>query len=407
LEFAKDLIDGNFDDLLQYYSYDSKMKKAMSTQDTKKLILFYNAEYGKMEEIKTPYSMSYGTYQSVMVPVVSSLKNYNYQITFDNKQNIVGFTYESFLEKDSSKDKKIPSSVVETEYTFECDGFVIPGTLTVPKKGNNLPVVILVQGSGPSDRDESIYENKPFRDIAWALAEKGIASFRYDKRTYLFGEKIQKDTSFTIYDETIDDAVTAAQMVKNLKNINPAKVYVLGHSLGGYVIPRIAKKLPEAAGFIMMSAPAEHMKEYLLDQIKFLANEDGKVTAKEQESFGTINKQIELLNQPENIPENKIVLGAYKAYWIDLKKYNAMEQAEHITAPVLVLQGERDYQVTMEQYNLWKGAFESYSNWTFHSYPGLNHLMMEGKGAPNSAEYKTKAYVDEQVLSDIIKFINK
>lgn len=404
-EFAKDLSAGNFDKLLSDYSYDAKMKEAMAKEDTKKLIRFNNAEYGDAEEFKTPYTMAYGTNQYVMVPVVCSILNFNYQITFDGNHNIIGFTYAGYSDRDLVAEKKIPAHVIETEYSFESDGYVLPGTFTAPEKGSSLPVVILVQGSGPSDRDESLYENKPFRDIAWALAEEGIASFRYDKRTYLYAERVGKDTSFTIDDEIVNDVVAAFQMIKGLNSVNSAKMYVLGHSLGGYVIPRIAEKVPEAAGYIMMSAPAEHMKEFLLEQVEYLAKEDGNLTTEERESIGTVSEQVKLLDAPEDIPENQLVLGAYKDYWVDLNKYNAMEMAEEITPPVLILQGERDYQVTMDQYNLWKGAFESYTNWKFHSYPDLNHLMMVGTGAPNSVEYKTKSYVDMQVIRDIRDFI--
>jgi esterase/lipase len=407
LEFAQDLSAADFDALLLKYSYDEKMKEAMAAADTKKLVLFYNAEYGEVEEFKIPYSMVVGAYQYVMIPVKCTLSNFNYQIAFDNSNQIVGFTYAGFLERDTTSENKMPSNVTETEYSFENDGYVLPGTFTAPVKGSDFPVVILVQGSGPSDRDESIYENKPLRDIAWALAEKGIASFRYDKRTYLYAEKVGEDTSFTIEDEIIKDTVTAARMIMELENINPDKIYILGHSLGGYVIPRIAEELPKAAGFIMMAAPAEHLTEYLMEQMEYVAGEDGTVTLPEQQAISAAAEELELLADPTKIPEDKLVLGAYRDYWIDLSNYNAMEKAEEITATVLVLQGERDYQVTMEQYNLWKGAFATYSNWTFLSYPSLNHLMMAGEGTPTSKEYMTKSNVDKQVTNDIIAFINK
>jgi esterase/lipase len=407
LEFAKDLSNADFDALQKDYSYDDKMKEAMATEDTKKLVKFNNAEYGEVEEFKTPYSMIVGVYLYVMVPVKSSILDFNYQITFDKENHIVGFTYAGYLEKEAGTEKKMPSNIVETEYSFERDGYVLPGTYTAPIKGRDLPVVILVQGSGPSDRDESLYENKPFRDIAWALGQQGIATFRYDKRTYLYPEKVGEDTSFTIKDEIMNDAVAAARMVREFENVNPDKVYILGHSLGGYVIPRIAEEFTEAAGFIMMAAPAEHIKEYLLDQIEYVAMEDGTVTLEEQQAINTVTKELEQLEEPEKIPKNQLILGAYKDYWMDLSDYNAMEKAEEITSPVLVLQGERDYQVTMDQYNLWEGAFATYSNWIFHSYPSLNHLMMAGEGSPSSKEYRTKSYVDKQVINDIIEFIKK
>src|SRR5699024_18040 len=142
------------------------------------------------------------------------------------------------------------------------EGYVIPGTLTTPIQEESYPLIVMVHGWGESDRDLSIYQNKPFQDIAWQLAKLGIASYRYDKRTYLY-EQAKDTPSFTVYDETIDDAVEATKMAMELKNVNPSKVYILGFSQGGYLLPRINEKVTELAGYIFMSSPAEHVKNYL------------------------------------------------------------------------------------------------------------------------------------------------
>jgi fermentation-respiration switch protein FrsA (DUF1100 family) len=406
-EFAKDIVEVNFEKLLQAYSYDAKMKKAMASEDTKKTVLFYNATHGDLVDIKEAYTSSYANYQYAIVPIECSNEKFNLQVAFDGNNRIVGFTYAAYAEKDSSANKKIPDNVVETEYSFNNDGYLLTGTLTQPKEGTDFPVVIFVHGSGANDRDESIFGNKPFRDIAWALAEQGIASYRYDKRSYLYAQQMQKDTTLTIYDESIDDAVAAAKMVSGLKNMNASKVYILGHSLGGYVIPRIAEQYAEAAGFIMMAAPAEHLKEYITEQYVYLANEDKIITKEERQLIDKIKNQCIELNNPNKLPKNKLILGAYRNYWIDLGRYQAVKAAKKINSPVLVLQGERDYQVTMDQFKLWKKAFQKKENWSFKSYPELNHFMMAGEGKPGPSEYEVISSVDIQVIQDIADFINK
>ncbi|MGB8452298.1 MAG: prolyl oligopeptidase family serine peptidase [Anaerocolumna sp.] len=404
-EFAKDLLDENFPKLIQSYQYDDKMKAAMAAGDTKKTVYFYNAEYGKFEDMNKAYALSVGAYQYVMIPVECSVSNFNYQIVFDGNHNIVGFTYGEYVPKEATGEDKIPDGVTEEEYTFYSDGYVIPGTLTRPEEGSRFPIVILVQGSGASDRDESIYENKPFRDIAWALAGQGIASYRYDKRSYLYAEQTAEDVTATIEDEIIDDVIAAADMVKKLEYADLSHIYILGHSLGGYAIPRIAQNLTDISGYIMMAAPAQHLKEYSMDQYEFLADEDESITAEEQAQLNTLTEQIKLLNKPKNIPENEVILGAYKDYWIDLAKYYPIKTAKKIKVPVLVLQGERDYQVTMDQFNIWKTNFKDSGNWIFKSYTSLNHFMMAGTGLPNSEEYKTHSHVGDLVIQDIIQFI--
>ncbi len=404
-EFAKDLLNENFDKLIQAYQYDDKMKAAIAADDTKKTVLFYNSEYGKYKDIKGAYTLSIGAYQYVMVPVECSVSNFNYQIAFDGNHNIVGFTYGEYEKKEPSEEDTIPEGIIETGYTFDSDGFTIPGTFTMPKEGNHFPVVILVHGSGAADRDESIYENKPFRDIAWALAKQGIATYRYDKRSYLYGGQMLEYLTFTMEDEIIHDVTAAADMVKELDGADPSRIYILGHSLGGYAIPRIAEDLTDAAGFIIMAGPAEHIKKYIVDQYEFLADEDEKVTEEEQKQLQTMKDQVALLKTPEKIPESKLIFGAYKDYWIDLAEYYPIKAAKRITEPVLVLQGERDYQVTMKQFNIWKDNFKDSNNWIFKSYTSLNHFMMPGVGKPGSGEYKTRSHVDDEVIQDIINFI--
>jgi uncharacterized protein len=403
--FAKDLSDENFDKLIQAYPYDKKMKAAIASEDTKKTVIFSNSEYGNVEAMNDAYTLSIGAYQYVNVPVECSISNFNYQIAFDGNHNIVGFTYGEYVRKEPAEDNKIPDGITESEYTFTSDGYVIPGTFTTPKEGNPVPVVILVQGFGPSDRDESIYENKPFRDIAWALAKEGIASYRYDKRSYLYAEQTAETVTVTIEDEVIHDVIAATEMVKKLEAVDPSQIYILGHSLGGYAIPRIAEELTDVSGYIMVAAPAQHLKDYILSQYEFLANEDETITEEEQSQLKTLKNQLKMLNNPEGIPENQIILGAFKDYWIDLAKYYPVKAAKKIKVPVLVLQGERDYQVTMKQFNIWKTNFKDSDNWIFRSYASLNHFMMSGTGGPSSKEYKVRSHVDDKVIQDIIQFI--
>ncbi len=404
-EFARDLLEENFARLEQSYQYDNNMKAAITTDDTKKTVLFNNSEYGRFKDMNEVYALSVGAYQYVMVPVECSVNNFNYQIAFDGNHNIVGFKYGEYATKKPAEDNTIPAGVSETEYSFASDGFILPGTLTVPEEERDFPVVILVHGFGPSDRDESIYGNKPFRDIAWALAREGIASYRYDKRSYLYEGRVSGNTAVTIEDEVIHDVIAAAAMVKNLENVDSSRIYILGHSLGGYAIPRIAEEYAGIAGYILMAAPAQHVKEYILDQYEFLAGEDETVTEEEQKELNNIKSEVSLLDKPEKIPENKLLLGAYKDYWVDLAGYNPIKTAEKITAPVLVLQGERDYQVTMNQFNLWRENFKDANNWFFRSYASLNHFMITGAGLPDSSEYRKKSHVDELVTQDIIQFI--
>src|SRR5262249_57372826 len=122
------------------------------------------------------------------------------------------------------------------------------------------PGVGLAHGSGPNDRDETIAQNKPFKDLALGLASRGIAVLRYDKRTKVYPAKMAGLAGLTVKDEVVDDAIAAASMLRSQPRIDPARVFVLGHSLGGMLVPRIAAADAKLAGVIVMAGgpPAPH-----------------------------------------------------------------------------------------------------------------------------------------------------
>lgn len=403
-EFTLDILTEDYQRLESLYPYTSEMKDIILTDETKKNIIFHNLDLGEVEKIDEPYVYIYGTSRYVMVPIEASLQNINLMISFNNENEIVGFSYEEYKKHDLAETRTIPDDIEEEEISFYSDGQVTSGTFTKPTGKNNYPLVILVHGFGPSDRDLSIFDNKPFQDIAWGLAQSGIASYRYDKRTYI-SENESDISSFTVYEETINDAVSAANMAKELGGVDPNRIYVLGFSQGGYLIPRISELLPDAAGYILVSSPAEHVKDYLKEQYEYLAMEDGQISLLEHDSINQISKDIAMLDTPHQISSSEKVQGFHKNYWIDLNTYNPLQVASKITVPVLLLHGERDYQVTNKQYNLWQDAFLESENWTFKSYPALNHFMMKGEGNSYSDEYKEKNNVDEQVIQDIANFV--
>lgn len=295
----------------------------------------------------------------------------------------------------------MPESINEKEIVIKSGEYELPGTLTFPKNKTNCPLVIFVHGSGPCDRDESFYENKPFRDIAWGLAEKGIASYRYDKRTKVYASKMSMDKNIDIYDESIDDVVSALKEVKKLDNIDSSNIFILGHSLGGYIIPLIAQETPEVKGYIMMSAPNSDLLDLIIYQFQYLSKLDGKISDSEQNQIDIVKKQVQMIRNNEG--ENQLILGAYSHYWQFFMNYDSIKEAKKINKPVLVLQGEEDYQVPLSDFQRWKNEFQD--KWTFYSYQGLTHFMMEGNLKQGQYSYLVPHNVREDVINDIIGFI--
>ena len=293
----------------------------------------------------------------------------------------------------------------------------LPGILTMPKGDGPFPAVILIQGSGASDKDEAVMGLKPFRDIAEGLAEQGVAVYRFDKRTYVYGAAMANNRQISLMDESIEDAVNAVQLLAKQEKIDPERIFVLGHSLGGNAIPAIARELKnqpaDSRGFIMMAASPRPLEELARDQNEFLYSlmpEETEEQKAEKEAYlAEMEKtfsDLDKLKDLDSLTDDDTVLGIWKSYWKWLADYDILQAAKEITQPVLLLQGEEDYQVTMEDFGIWKEALGDKENWKLISYPGLVHVFVPGKKAEGSAVYSRTQKVDSQVISDIAAFIN-
>ena len=280
------------------------------------------------------------------------------------------------------------------------------GTLTLPKGEGPFPAVVLVHGSGPHDRDETIGPNHPFRDIAHALAERGVAVLRYDKRTKAHPEAFASG-DFTVDDETVDDAVRAVSQLRAAVRIDPQHVFLVGHSLGAMMAPRIAQRAPDLAGLVLLAAPARPLQDIVVEQVRYLAELDGKISSHEQADIDALAmKAFAVASLSEDVPAADTLLGLPARYWIDLRDYDPVAIAATLTQPILLVQGGRDYQVTVDgDFARWRAAFAGDARVQFALHPALNHLMIAGDGSPGPAEYASAGHVDDAVIDDVVTFM--
>lgn len=302
-------------------------------------------------------------------------------------------------------------AVVETDTAVVCGTFRLPATLTLPRRaveeGRRVPCVVLVHGSGPHDRDEAIGPNRPFRDLAWGLAARGIATLRYDKRTYVYrASSVPEGRQLDLDVETVDDAVAAAALARTLSGVAADSVYVLGHSQGGWLAPRIAARDSRLAGLILLAAPARPLEDLLLEQVTYL--ESLAPSAKGRQQVADLQRRVENVKRLgtsafcDTIP---FPFDAPRSYWADIVSYRPVETAARLAQPLLVLQAERDYQVTMQDYGLWRTGLLKRRNVSFKSYPKLNHLLQEGTGKATPDEYQQPSSVPAYVLDDLARFV--
>jgi len=278
------------------------------------------------------------------------------------------------------------------------------GALTLPAGSGPFPAVVLVAGSGPQDMDETIGPNKPFRDIAEGLARAGIATLRYDKRTF----DHPGGSGIVIDAEVTDDAVAAAHLLALQKVVDPKRVFVLGHSLGAMMAPRIGRRDPQLAGLVLMAAPARNIFDVLEQQVREQMARKGAssaVIARAEQVYAKERQSLALVGAGKPIPEGDFV-GAPQGYWLSWSRVDAVADAKATTQPMLVLQGAGDFQVSPTlDFARWQRELAGRPHTAFRLYPGLSHLFMPAGKTGTLADYKAPAHVDAQVIGDIAAWV--
>lgn len=289
---------------------------------------------------------------------------------------------------------------------------LLRGALTLPAGAGPFPAVVLVAGSGPHDMDETVEGNKPFKDLAEGLAKVGIASLRYDKRTFDYPGKVGANPGFTVDDEVTDDALAALRLLAQQTAVDPQRVFVLGHSLGAEMAPRIAKRDPQLAGAILLAAPARPFLALVAAQLRELGPAQGMSRAALAHAEQAIADERQLLANanPASPPKGSFapIPGGpplSQVYLLSLHAVDQVATAKALTLPLLILQGGNDFQVSpTRDFDAWKRALAGKPNVTFHLFPGLSHLFMPGP-TKTPADYAKPAHVAPQVIALIARWI--
>lgn len=390
-------------------TFDDTMKAALpepKLQETWNAVL---AQVGPFKQVVKTGTEKRGAYTIIVVTSDFQNSTLDIKVVFDQSKRVAGLFFAPATNVDYAPPAYVKSdSFREKELTLGTNEWALPATLTIPAgPGGPFPAVVLVHGSGPNDRDETIGPNKPFRDLAWGFASKGVAVLRYEKRTKQHGPKLASIRNFTVKDEVLDDALAAVELLRKTEGIDSNRIFVLGHSLGGMLVPRIGRLDPRLAGLIALAGATRPLEDVIPEQLAYIFSLDSSVTPEEQKQLDQAKEQAAKVKalKPEDANSATVLFAAPVLYWLDLRGYNPPETAKELKQPLLILQGERDYQVTMEDFKRWKTALANKTNVTFKSYPSLNHLFIAGTGRSTPSEYEQAGHVDEHVIEDIAAWI--
>ena len=303
----------------------------------------------------------------------------------------------------------------ETIVVGEGTKYPLKGILTLPENiSTPVPAVIFVHGSGASNMDEKVGKLTPFKDLAEGLASYGIASIRYDKRSFAHGLKLVKEKNVTVKMETIEDAVMATELLKTDERIDSENIFIIGHSMGAMLAPRIDAEGGKYKGLILMAGSPRRLEEIMLDQ-----NEEVFRTTKGFVHW-IVKKQVAKLSamfdglyelSDEEAKKVKVGGGTTLYYFKEMGEHHASDYLEKLEKPVLIMQGEKDFQATAEKdFQAYQELLAGKDNVTFKLYEGLNHAFVPsiyGEIMKAKQEYNVEQHIGEYVIADIAQWILK
>ena len=389
--------------------FDARVASALPLENLKSFWENTLSQQGDFKTVTGLASVEQQGYHVITVTCQFEKNSLNLRLAFDKDSKIAGLFLVPVAAPWNAPDYANPGAFHEQSVTIGTDPWQLPGTLTEPSGAGPFPALVLVQGSGPHDEDETIGPNKPFKDLAWGLASRGIVVLRYEKRTHKYATQIAKDsTNFTAKEEVTDDARAAAALLSTHPEVDMKRIYVLGHSLGGTLAPRIAEGDEQIAGIIIMAGSTRSLGPIVVDQVKYLSSLSGAVGEAAKKQIEAAEKFARDYDSPTLKPGETVSMMGIPlpaSYVLDLRSYDPAATAARLKKPILVLQGESDFQVTRKDLEGWEQALAGHNNVTMKSYPGLCHLFMPAGNPPSPADYDKPGHVAKNTLEDIANWI--
>ena len=318
-----------------------------------------------------------------------------------------------------SEDVKLPS----------LDGsFELAGTLTLPRDKSDYPVVILISGSGPQNRDEELLGHKPFLVLSDHLTRNGIGVLRYDDRGVAeSGGDRQNATSL----DFANDVQAVVNFLKKRKDIGKNPIGLIGHSEGGLIAPMVASKSKDVDFIVLMAGPGVPGDQIIIEQTGLILKSAGNSEERIQSELNLSRGAFDIIKSSQNpdsiksdllsyfsesmkdapLPEGTSIeeflepqLAQLTSPWFQyFLSYDPTTSLSKVQCPVLAINGEKDLQVPPNNLQLIHAALVKggNKNVTVSEFPGLNHLFQTSEtGAVN--EYAT---IEETMAPVVLKRI--
>ncbi len=381
-----------------YKMFGGQMKAALTADAWK------TAESQLKSQLGTLLQNSFIKFQSPIAFYTSAFQNasLSMSISLDKDNLIIGLLFKPNAQPEPLADKPFDPSLVESTITQKITTGIIVGTLTMPKNASGkIPVVIIIAGSGPTDRNGNSpkldLNSNAYRELAEELGKNGIATLRYDKRGVGASQTTIKEAD-TRFDDYVDDAVGWIQMLAADERFS--KVIVLGHSEGS-LVGMLACRDEPVKGYISLAGAGDRADKILTDQLK---NRSQTM----QDNFKILLDSMKKGKTIDNIDPGLwfIARPTVQRYLMSWFRYEPLRIIHLVKVPTLIIQGNTDLQVSVDNAEKLK---KNKSDAQLIIIPNMNHILKEAPADrdQNLATYnKPDLPLKAELVPDIVKFIN-
>lgn len=397
----------------------ARMDETAQAQITPEVLLLLKAQltqaYGHLESVGATDASVSGEVTVYRLPVYLARQSLQMQLAVQGER-IIGLAFVPLQAAVTPAPVEAASGLKEIEIIVgEGTAYPLPGILTLPETGEKVPLVVLVHGSGPNDRNETAGATRLFYDLAQTLAEQGIASIRYDKRTYAHGATFTQEqiANLTVREETIEDAIMAARLAATFEEIDAERIYLVGHSLGAMLAPRIAAEAENLfAGMILLAGSPRTLLEIMIDQNQAIVdNLSGDIKEKQQLLLDAyVADARRVLALEGEVVKKETIFGQPAYYFWEMNQYDTAQLLAKSKLPALIINGGRDFQIEdTNGYLAWQAVAAELEHVEIIYKPDLNHMLMVYTGDPalqgTSGEYQTPAQLDADTGAEIAQWI--
>jgi uncharacterized protein len=403
-KFAKHIVNGRFEKAGKYMGDETKTEMA---QKLKEMFEKSTKSVGKFKSFSKATVDTLGDLKVVTIPThfEHGFLNLNVLVNYQGEVEWIKYEGVGVGSEGGPSAADQPTESETKDVAFGTEPWQVKAKLTLPKSKKPVPVVVLVNGSGPHDEDGTIGPNKPFQELAEGFASQGIAALRYPNRAFAYKDKLSEQKTVSLREEMVDDVTEALKFLRKRKDIDKSKIYLLGFGFGGAITAQIAQDDKKIAGVILMASPSRNVADSIEAQLKYMASLPGPQQAEIKKQLDQSSSVISKLRDG-SAPTDAQLLGQPISRWKEMNEYSTKSAAilAALDCRILVAGAGRDYQVTRADFDAYKKALKDRPNVKFKWYKPMNHYFARGEGKSSPEEYEKPAPVDKVVIEQLGKW---